>query len=100
MMPLNQQDHEGTMRIRTATIAVLLLAAPITACGTSEPSEAACKAALVQLLKDHDLEGKNGEWPAECEGLDDDTTAHLGVEAVSEWEKIQSNATDDAATTP
>ncbi|MEU4094140.1 hypothetical protein [Streptomyces sp. NPDC026673] len=72
------------MRTRTAVLAVLLLAAPITACGGSEPDTAACEAALVRQVEDATAEDGKGTRPEACAGVDDKTLEHLAGEATTE----------------
>ncbi|MFE2041660.1 hypothetical protein ACFXAZ_12150 [Streptomyces sp. NPDC059477] len=92
------------MKTRTTLYAPLLALALLTAACSSdtEASPEACKAAMVDQLKEATETGKEGSRPAACDGLDDKTLESLAGEASKEWldsseaEKTVEDAADDA----
>lgn len=83
------------MRTRTAAAIAALLLAPLTACSSdTEADPAACKAAMVQQLKDATEDGEKGTRPPACKGLDDKTLERLAGKATNEW--LDSDAADQA----
>lgn len=73
------------MNARTAACTAMLALAALTGCSSDATADpAACKAAMEKQFEDAMASGKEGNRPAECEGIDDKTLQKFVGEIASD----------------